>query len=260
MLAEKVGAAFESQDHTPSADVVEARDVLASRVESLYWPGFPLATRIREGVAFHHADLRADVRALLDDELREGAARLEAIVATTTLAEGVNLPFRSVVFHHIRVAGGLPPLLYRNVIGRAARAFRSTEGLAIFLESEAVSSDWIAQLFWRINRDDLSLESPSARLAGAEPSIRSEEASLALDSQIIGHIGDGTIEVDDTADVIVSRTLASFTSPEAVPDLTTEIAQRVEGLVSGLDVPVAMRSSPARLTDYGRACLRQVLA
>lgn len=50
---------------------------------------------IREGVGFHTGELPSQLRALMEDGFRSGA--LQTIVATTTLAAGVNLPCSRVI-------------------------------------------------------------------------------------------------------------------------------------------------------------------
>ena len=49
------------------------------------------------GVAFHHAGLSEDEKVAVESAIVGGAVRL--VVATSSLAEGVNLPVRRVVLH-----------------------------------------------------------------------------------------------------------------------------------------------------------------
>ncbi|MFF3675921.1 DEAD/DEAH box helicase [Streptomyces sp. NPDC002120] len=96
----------------------------------------PLVDCTRRGVAFHHADLPDDVLHAVEQGLRDGD--LLAIVSTTTLTDGVNLPVRTVIINHT-VEGdptrgnqhGLSPAKLLNAIGRAGRAGRESEGWVI---------------------------------------------------------------------------------------------------------------------------------
>ncbi len=84
-----------------------------------------LAKCIREGTAFHHAGLVAKQKRLVEEGFRSGP--IKAIVATPTLALGVNLPcFRVVIRDIKRYYPGLgseyiPTMEYKQFVGRAGR-------------------------------------------------------------------------------------------------------------------------------------------
>jgi replicative superfamily II helicase len=79
------------------------------------------------GLAFHSSELEDHERAFLEKAFR--ARRIEVMVATTTLAAGVNLPAHAaVIVDHAFYRGPsrpqepLDPVDYRNMVGRAGRA------------------------------------------------------------------------------------------------------------------------------------------
>ena len=84
-----------------------------------------LALCLKHGVAFHHAGLVSKQRRLIEDNFRSGLIRF--IVATPTLAMGVNLPAFRVVIRDIKryYAGQgsvyIPILEYKQFVGRAGR-------------------------------------------------------------------------------------------------------------------------------------------
>ncbi len=90
---------------------------------------------IHEGIALHHGDIPQETRETIENALRNNAIRLT--VCTNTLAEGVNLPIRTLVLYSVRRqrAEGKPEdLLIRdikNLVGRAGRAGVTTKGLVI---------------------------------------------------------------------------------------------------------------------------------
>jgi helicase len=82
------------------------------------------------GVSFHHGDLRAKERLAVEEAVASGEARL--LVATSTLAAGVNLPTRNVVidpaqWHGAMAEGARPalrPLPLADFVAMAGRAGR----------------------------------------------------------------------------------------------------------------------------------------
>lgn len=90
---------------------------------------------LQSGAAVHHGDLPQETRDVLEDLLSTG--RIAMVICTSTLAEGVNLPIRTMVLYSVTRPdnrGRPTPMLARdikNLVGRAGRAGSSTRGLVI---------------------------------------------------------------------------------------------------------------------------------
>lgn len=90
---------------------------------------------LRAGTVVHHGDIPQETREALEELLGDGKVRL--VLCTSTLAEGVNLPIRTLILYAVqrRSQTGRPiPMLardIRNLVGRAGRAGSSTKGLVI---------------------------------------------------------------------------------------------------------------------------------
>lgn len=97
---------------------------------------------LKAGAAIHHGDLPQETREVLEELV--AARNVAMVMCTSTLAEGVNLPIRTMVLYSVRRStdGEAPtPMLGRdikNLVGRAGRAGSSTRGLVIC----ANSGDW----------------------------------------------------------------------------------------------------------------------
>jgi helicase len=121
----------ESPYHQLTDDIREKRHRLAEYVRMELDPTFLLADLIEQhGVAYHHADLPPNVRTRIEQGVNEGY--LQAIAATTTLAEGVNLPISTVLFHS--VSRRLARRDFWNIAGRAGRANYNTEGHVVVIK------------------------------------------------------------------------------------------------------------------------------
>lgn len=96
---------------------------------------------LRRGVAVHHGRLPDRVRSSVETDFRKG--RYAVLVATNTLAQGVNLPVRTVIVHTCRrriddeLDERIPARDYWNIAGRAGRAGWETEGQVIHLVANA---------------------------------------------------------------------------------------------------------------------------
>ncbi|MEM4702847.1 MAG: DEAD/DEAH box helicase [Archaeoglobaceae archaeon] len=92
-----------------------------------------LASCIKHGVAFHHAGLLPSQREIVEEAFRKGEIKI--VVATPTLAAGVNLPARRVIIKSIyRYDGYSKPIKvmeYKQMAGRAGRPGMDEVGEAI---------------------------------------------------------------------------------------------------------------------------------
>ena len=100
---------------------------------------FALYALLAKGVGVHHAGISPEIRTLLEWLTEEG--ELVALVATSTVAQGVNFPISNVILstHYKPVRIGesyikvkLRPDEFWNIAGRAGRLFQDTLGLVIF--------------------------------------------------------------------------------------------------------------------------------
>jgi helicase len=96
-----------------------------------------LAECIKSGVAFHHAGLLGPQKRLIEENFRNGL--IKAIVATPTLAFGVNLPsFRVVIRDAKRYYPGIgavyiPVLDYKQMCGRSGRPAFDEHGESVLI-------------------------------------------------------------------------------------------------------------------------------
>ncbi|UPR00185.1 DNA-directed DNA polymerase [Chloropicon primus] len=114
---------------------------------------------IRSGVAYHNADLSVEERSAVERAYRSGACRV--LAATSTLAAGVNLPARRVIFREpYKYADKgktlLTPTNYKQMAGRAGRAGIDSSGESILICTQKYTE---ADLKGIINGPDTPIKS-----------------------------------------------------------------------------------------------------
>ena len=158
-----------------------ANFALAELVRARLGADHPLARVVSRGIAFHHSALPVDIQAEIEDAVRRG--QMNCLVATTTLTEGVNLPFKSVVIAQrgYRDSEGFVEIIddarLLNAVGRAGRSGRETEGWLILAEQSSFESS----MFQPLDRtaSDLDMLSTMVSEAALEQLATLEESARA---------------------------------------------------------------------------------
>ena len=135
-----------------------------------------LATCIRNGVAFHHAGLLYNQKRLIEDNFKMGL--ISGIVATPTLAYGVNLPaFRVIIRDAKRYYAGygarfIPVLEYKQFCGRCGRPQYDKWGESILLAKSEDEAHELTERYILGEPEDIS-----SKLA-LEPVLRMHTLAL----------------------------------------------------------------------------------
>jgi superfamily II DNA/RNA helicase len=105
-------------------------------METEMGPDSLLLSLLDEGIIVHHGRLPGRVRVAIEDLARADTVRL--IVATTTLAQGINLPIKTVLVRGLQMneTERVTPMTFWNICGRAGRAMKENEGQILFCVDE----------------------------------------------------------------------------------------------------------------------------
>lgn len=119
---------------------VKIKDVLTKLKKCPAGPDKELVRALYFGVAFHHAGLTTEEREIIEDGFKSGGVR--ALMATSTLSSGVNLPARRVIIKSPTTISYvnstfqkemLHPNTYKQMVGRAGRKNIDTCGESILI-------------------------------------------------------------------------------------------------------------------------------
>lgn len=120
------------------AEFVTGEDLLADIGTYLmieYGNSWVGTTALAAGAVVHHGDIPQETRDVFEEIVAAGNVRM--VLCTSTLAEGVNLPIRTLVVYTTQIStaeGTIVPMLareIRNLVGRAGRPGSATKGLVI---------------------------------------------------------------------------------------------------------------------------------
>lgn len=126
-------------------EIPEARD-LVRELESSEAPKSEiesLSKVVLRGLAYHHAGLSLASRKIIEKGFRNRILR--AVIATPTLAAGINLPARRVVVYTRRFEGFLKPITvaeFKQMAGRAGRPQYDPYGEAIVADVSSEEEGW----------------------------------------------------------------------------------------------------------------------
>lgn len=128
-----VANAFKVEENLNEAELDEVvkEDLrhVRSFLEDEMGADFPLASLLEYGVGVHHSGLSEDTRTIVEWLTEKGILRV--LVATTTIAQGVNFPVSGVVFasHQYPYGEDMPPEDFWNIAGRAGRVDQGDLGI-----------------------------------------------------------------------------------------------------------------------------------
>lgn len=215
-------AAVALAEELPLSDAT--RDLAAFLAERL-GAEHPLIACVQHGVGFHHAGLPVDVLDAIEEALRTD--QLVAMVATSTLTDGVNLPVRTVVIaettyegQHAGMRLDAPRLL--NAVGRAGRAGKETEGwIVLALQKSEEIRD-----FQQLTPTTLALEAHSTLLADdALDALADAEALAAETADAVLRMPAGPAAEFATYVWFVLTVLERVSALPHAPDMLTAIKQ-----------------------------------
>ena len=224
-LSKHVKSKLDAGGHNFSDSVTESWEEMANSLsvrESSSVTAKALANAVRGGVGFHHAGLTSSQRRVVEEGFRTG--NLLCIVATPTLAQGVNLPASRVVIRDSRrwstVAARsmpLPVMEVRQMMGRAGRPGFDEFGESFLVSKSKQDEDSLIDLYLKGEPEDVT-----SKLAN--PGAQNAEEDGALLAHILSIVATAGIDDRDAISRFLSKTfLSSQMNPETLEARTDDV-------------------------------------
>ena len=224
-LSKHVKSKLDAGGHNFSDSVTESWEEMANLLsvrESSSVTAKALANAVRGGVGFHHAGLTSSQRRVVEEGFRTG--NLLCIVATPTLAQGVNLPASRVVIRDSRrwstVAARsmpLPVMEVRQMMGRAGRPGFDEFGESFLVSKSKQDEDSLIDLYLKGEPEDVT-----SKLAN--PGAQNAEEDGALLAHILSIVATAGIDDRDAISRFLTKTfLSSQMNPETLEARTDDV-------------------------------------
>ena len=142
------------------SDIPEEILLVQKFIKSELGENFPLARYLGKRIGVHHAGLPDDIKSLIEWLLEDG--HLRTVVATTTIAQGVNFPVSGILvssytYPETGSSSNMPNRDFWNLLGRAGRMNQPTLGLVGIMASKNVEDDTDkAAKYLRTNIDEVT--------------------------------------------------------------------------------------------------------
>ena len=214
----------------------------------------PLKEALQRGVAYHNSSLPHSIRERIEGAV-EGRA-LKVVAATTTLAEGVDLPFRVTILADWLMFDGeksrpMESLLFKNIAGRCGRAGQFTEGDTIIFDNPVGDAQLTSPARRPRLQDQIFFSASQPVLTSAIRRLDQQKAVAAVGSQLLAAIPENP-DADDLASSFYERSFASHTDDNQAAIGRMRLAY--SHILDDADgQPLAVAASPVRLTRFGEA-------
>lgn len=163
---------------------------------------------LRIGVALHHGALPTAYRKEIERLLRENV--LKVTISSPTLAQGLNLSATAVIIHSLHRSGErIDVSEFKNVIGRAGRAYVDIEGIVLFPMFDGIAQK---RKNWEALINDLGARNMESGLI---------QLIAALLSRMSARVGS---DVDRLTEYVVNNA-AAWMFPESANE-TTEAREK----------------------------------
>jgi len=222
--------------------------------------GKKLASCAKCGMAFHNAGLTYQQRRFVEDGFREG--RIKCIIATPTLAAGINLPARRVIVRDTKRFESnsgytpIPVMEIKQMCGRAGRPRYDDRGEAILIAKTHYDKDHLIRDYLLADTEDMisKLGNESVLRSHILGLIATEDASSEegivdfLRDTFFGHQSE-LYGVEEAVDKVVDHLISEGMVERENGLIATPFGKRTSDLYIDPESATILRDSLRRMND-----------
>jgi superfamily II DNA/RNA helicase len=209
-------------DHT--LDLSSHFPDLVEYIDLQFGEEYSLSRLLKYGIGFHHGSLPQEIRREMEAAIQNGI--ISILICTSTLAEGVNLPIRTLVVHTIKRFDGeftntIKNRSIKNIIGRVGRACKETRGRIIFANNSERSD--VENVF-----RDISMEPAQGALFHLVESINKAviELNIELSNEIFEAQSNTFLSKLDKIDMTLIDLIPSEITTEEIERHVEQVIER----------------------------------
>lgn len=212
-----------------------------------------LVKSIRKGIACHYKKLPDNVKRIIEIYFKRGY--IKVLASTSTLAQGLNFPISTIIVGSLNAGDiRITPADFQNLIGRAGRAMRETEGyivLALQVKHDIASiitQNYINKMnknYLNNNYNDLIINSTVYNLINAlekqETDLDNYESELirTYNSIIFDLEQNGSLNDEESYDNLINSLFFSVDAIDEKKDIlklyTKEMVAAIKSKISNVD-------------------------
>lgn len=222
--------------------------------------GKKLAACAKCGMAFHNAGLTYQQRKFVEDGFKSG--RIKCIVATPTLAAGINLPARRVIVRDTKRYESnsgytpIPVMEIKQMCGRAGRPRYDTHGEAILIAKTAYDKDHLIRDYLSADAEDVIsklgnealLRSHILGLVATEDASSEEDIIKFLDATFFGHRSE-MYGVENVVERVVEHLVSEKMIEDTERLVATPFGKRVSDLYIDPESAIILRDSLLKMNS-----------
>lgn len=236
-------------------------ELLIRFIESELGADFPLAKYLQRRIAIHSSALPDDVRFLIEDLMSSG--KLQALVSTTTIAQGVNFPVSAVIMgaYNYPFSGPMPVRDFWNLAGRVGRASQNNMG---WVGIVARNKDDLYKITEYVQKasDDLLSQLVSAIDTALQHSDENFSHWLFIDErwsailQYISHLRKQTQQLDEFLSHLEQKLQSTFGYRQLSDDKKQFLKENIRRYARSITVSDANKSDE---TGFSTVSIRQMI-
>lgn len=232
----------------------------------------PLINYIEHGIVYHHGSLPNVVKETIEELIDKNYFKI--IVATTTLAEGINTPVSCLIIPYTTLYENnyqipMKKSLFNNLVGRVGRAIKNSEGYVFLIQPPTKSIEEMEE-YIEIKKEKIeNLQSHLVELIKGNVNKqmfnnldeKSTQKILLFQTNLIVALANRVFD-GASIDKMLAKTFfgVNLKKEDKIFKKAAILIKNCLDYMENLKKPVLVRRSPYKITNFGYICYNSNLS